>query len=283
VERELNKPSVLGAVREALQYRDLLKNLTQRELRARYRRSVLGWGWSLLQPALMTAVYSIMLGEFLKIQPEVGDPSGIQIYAFFLLAGLLPWNFFAGSLTTGMGSIVNAGGLMTRVYFPRLVLPISAVLALGFSLLIELGILAVAVTVVAQVFLLHLLPVALVLVVLLALFSVGLTMFLAAWNVRYRDVEYLTGVLLLAYFYLTPVIYGTTFIPDTELFWGITVRDIALANPMARFAMAFRNVFYDVTLPGLPTMLWLVGWSLFSAYFGTRFFVRRAARFAEMM
>jgi lipopolysaccharide transport system permease protein len=190
----------------------------------------------------------------------------------------------SASLTTGMGSVANAGGLMTRVWFPRLLLPISGILALGVSLLIELAILTVAVTVFTQTFVLHMLPAAVVLVALLALFTTGLTLWLAACNVKYRDVEYLTSVLLLAYFYLTPVIYGVSFIPDDEAFGlGITWRDIALANPMARFAMAFRNVFYDVTFPGLPTMLWVAGWSVFSAYFGTRFFVRRADRFAEMM
>jgi ABC-2 type transport system permease protein len=151
-------------------------------------------------------------------------------------------------------------------------------------LCIELGILTVAITVVTQTFLLHLLPVAFVLVVLLALFTSGLAFWLAACNVRYRDVEYLTGVLVLAYFYMTPVIYPVTFIPDDQFFGtSLTWRDVALANPMARFAMAFRNIFYDVRLPGLPTMLWLIGWSLVSFLAGTAFFARRADRFAEMM
>lgn len=276
--------TVRSAVREMLQYRDLLKNLTQRELRARYRRSVLGWGWSLLQPALMTLVYSIMLTKFLKVTPEPGHPSGIHIYAFFLLSGMLQYNFFSASLSTGMGSIANAGSLVTRVWFPRLLLPLSSVISLGVTLLIELGILTVAVTVVTQKFILHLLPIVLLLVLLLGLFTFGITLWLAACNVRYRDVEYLTTVFLLAYFYMTPIMYPPSFVPDSEAFGtSITWRQIVLVNPMARFAMAFRNVFYDVTLPGLNTMLWLVGWSLVSAYFGTRFFVRRADRFAEMM
>jgi lipopolysaccharide transport system permease protein len=274
---------VLASIREVHQYRDLLKNLTQRELRSRYRRSILGWGWSLLQPALMTAVYAIMLNYYLRIDIRPGDPSGIDVFAFFLLSGLLPWNFFAAALTTSMGTIVNAGGLMTRVWFPRLLLPMSAVLALGFSLLIELGILTVVVSLFTQRFILHLLPVVVVLVALLGMFTAGLAFCLAAANVRFRDVEYLTGVLLLAYFYLTPVIYASDFVPEKQVIGSITVRDISLANPMARFAMAFRNVYYDVRLPGLPTMLWLVGWSLLTFFLGTRFFVRRANRFAELM
>lgn len=276
--------SPLASLREVVQYRDLLKNLTQRELRSRYRRSVLGWGWSLLQPALMTAVYAVMLGFYFKIKPEAGNPSGIDVFAIFLLSGLLPWNFFAGALTSSMGTIVNAGGLMTRVYFPRLLLPLSSIIALAVSLMIELGILVAAVSLWTQRFLLHLLPVVVVLVVLLALFTAGLAFWLAACNVRFRDVEYLTGVFLIAYFYLTPVIYSITFIPDTPMLGGpFTWREVALVNPMARFAMAFRNVFYDVTLPGVPTLLWLTGWSLLSFVLGLRFFVRRSARFAEMM
>jgi ABC-2 type transport system permease protein len=275
---------VLAAAREALTYRDLLKNLTQRELRGRFRRTFLGWGWSLMQPVLMTAVYAIMLGFYFKVKPEPGDPSGIDTFAFFLLAGVLPWNFFSASLNTAMNSIVSAGGLMTRVWFPRLLLPLSSILGLAVSLCIELGILTVVVSIVEGKFLFHLTPVTFLLVVLEVLFTSGIAFWLAACNVRFRDVEYLTGVLLLAYFYLTPIIYSVTFIPDTPAFGtSVTWRQIALVNPMARFAMAYRNVLYDVRLPGLPTMLWITGWSLFSAYFGMRFFIRRADRFAELM
>ena len=280
----MSERGVLAGLREAMQYRDLLQNLTQRELRGRYRRTFLGWGWSLMQPLLMTAVYAVMLGFYFKVKPEPGDPSGIDTFAFFLLAGVLPWNFFSSSLTTAMGTIVGAGGLMTRVWFPRLLLPLSTVLALGFSLCIELGLLTIVISVVEQKFLFHLLPVTLLLIVLELLFTSGIAFWLAACNVRFRDVEYLTGVFLLAYFYLTPIIYSVTFIPDTPAFGtSVTWRQIALINPMARFAMAYRNVLYDVRLPGLPTMLWIITWSLLSAYFGTRFFVRRADRFAELM
>lgn len=273
-----------AALRQVHQYRDLLKNLTQRELRSRYRRSVLGWGWSLLQPALMTAVYAIFLGFFLKITPRAGDPSGIDSFALFLLAGLLPWNFFNASLVSAMGTIVNAGSLMTRVWFPRLLLPVSSILALAVSLAIELGILTVLISVTTQRMLLHLLPVALLLLALQVLFTSGIAFWLAACNVRFRDVEYLVGVFLMAYFYLTPIIYDITFIPDTPMLGSpFTWREVALVNPMARFAMAYRNIFYDIRLPGLPTMLWLVGWSVASFVLGVRFFQRRADRFAEMM
>jgi lipopolysaccharide transport system permease protein len=275
---------VRSSLAELARYRDLLKNLTQRELRSRYRRSVLGWGWSLLQPVLMTLVYAVMLGFYFKVTPEPGNPSGIDILPLFVLSGLLPWNFLAAGLTSAMGTVVNAGSLMTRVYFPRLLLPMSTLIALAVSLMIELGILVTIISLWTQRFLLHLLPMAALLVLLLLLFTAGLAFWLAACNVRFRDVEYLTTILLTAYFYLTPVIYSITFIPEKPVLGtGFTWRDLALMNPMARFAMAFRNVFYDVRLPGAPTLFWVAAWATLSFVSGHRFFVRRADRFAELM
>jgi lipopolysaccharide transport system permease protein len=272
------------AMRDAQTYRELLVNLVQRELRSRFRRSFLGWGWSFMQPALMTAVYALVLGTFLKSTPAPGDPSGIDTFAFFLLAGVIPWSLFAAGLGAATGSIVNAGGLITRVWFPRELLPMSSILALAVSTVIELGVLAAVITVFHQVFLIHLLPVLLVLVVLQTMFTAGLGYWLSACNVKYKDVEYLTSVFLLAYFYVTPILYSPALIPDTPAFGSpLSWRDIALMNPMARFMMAYRNILYDVRLPGLNTMLWLIGWSVTAFLLGLRFFARRSDRFAEAM
>ena len=280
----MKKRTVKEALTDIVAYRDLLWNLTQRELRSRYRRSFLGWGWSLLQPALMTAVYAVMLGSFFKIKPAPGDPSGITIFAFFLLAGVLPWNLFAGSLTGSMGAVANAGGLITRVWFPRELLPLGVIAAMAISMMIEFGVLSTAIWLIGGHFIFQYAPVVLVLVVLQVMFTSGVSFWLAACNVRFKDVEYITGVLLLAYFYLTPIIYAPSYIPDTPAFGtSITYRQIALANPMARFAMAYRNIFYDVRLPGLNTMLFLVVWSIAAFFIGLRFYVRRADRFAEML
>jgi lipopolysaccharide transport system permease protein len=276
--------TVTQALREIHQYRELLVNLTRRELRSRFRRSFLGWGWSFMQPLMMTGVYVLVLGTFLKITPAPGDPSGIDTFAFFLLAGVVPWNLFGGGLGAAIGSVANAGGLITRVWFPRELLPLSAIGAAGFTLLVELGILTLVISIFERVMLLQYLPVLLVLGFLLVLFTAGISMWLAAVNVRFKDVEYLTSVFLLAYFYMTPILYSIDFIPETELLGtGLTYRDIALANPLARFVMAFRNILYDVRLPGLETMLWVTGWSFAMFFLGLRFFARRADRFAEAM
>lgn len=276
--------TIRQALIEVRNHKELLVNLIRRELRSRFRRTFLGWGWSFVQPILMTAIYALVLGTFLKATPGPGDPSGINSFALFLLAGIVPWGFFAGGLGSAIGSIANAGGLITRVWFPRELLPTAAIGALGFTMLIELGVLAIAVMVIEQVMLVQFLPFALVLLVLQAMFTLGVSFWLSAANVRFKDVEYLTSVFLLAYFYLTPVLYPPSFVPDTSVAGlGVTWRDISLLNPMARFMQAYRNVFYDLRVPGFETMLWLLAWSLLVFFLGLRFFVRRADRFAEAM
>lgn len=280
----MNQRTVSDAITDLVTHRELLFNFAQRELRSRFRRSFLGWGWSLMQPIMMTAVYALVLGTFLKAVPAPGDPSGIQVFAFFLLAGVIPWTLFAGGLGGAVGSIANAGGLITRVWFPREILPLATILAMGFSMLIEFSVLVIAISIWEQVMLLQYLPVLLVLAVLQIMFTAGISYWLAALNVKFKDIEYLTGVFLLAYFYLTPILYPVTFIPETPVFGtSVTMRDVALANPMARFMMAYRNVLYDVRLPGLETMLWLLVWSVGVFFLGLRFFARRADRFAEAM
>jgi ABC-2 type transport system permease protein len=284
VSATIERRTIKVALKDVGAYRELLTNLSRRELRSRFRRSFLGWGWSFMQPILMTAVYAVVLGTILTVTPAPGDPSGIDTFAFFLLAGVVPWSLFAGGLGAMVGSIANAGGLITRVWFPRELLPMASILALGFTMLIELGVLAFAVSVAERVILIQYVPVLLLLVAMEILFTAGIGMWLAACNVRYKDVEYLTSVFLLAYFYLTPVLYSPTLIPnDPVLGTSITWRQVALANPMARFVMAYRNVLYDVRLPGLETMLWVIGWSVVAFFLGLRYFARRADYFAEAM
>ena len=281
---DTNRRTMAVALREMNAYRELLVNLVRRELRSRFRRTFLGWGWSFMQPIMMTAVYAIVLGVILDARPAPGDPSGIDNFAFFLLAGVVPWGLFAGGLGAAIGSVANAGGLITRVWFPRELLPMASIYALAFTAVIELSVLGLAVSIFEGVMLIQYLPVALFLVLLQSIFTIGVAFWLSAANVRYKDVEYLTSVFLLAYFYLTPILYPPSFVPDTPAFGtSITWQDIALANPMARFVMAYRNIFYDVRMPGLNTMLWLLGWSLLVFVLGFRYFVRRSDRFAEEM
>src|SRR5918996_3414827 len=123
--------------------RELFLNLTLRELRTKYKRSVLGWTWSLLTPLTTMLVYSIVFGIVLRVEPPVGDPSGLDNFAMFLLCGLLPFNFLSNSLTGGMSSLLGNGNLVKKVWFPREILVAANTTAWLVSFLIELGVLAV--------------------------------------------------------------------------------------------------------------------------------------------
>src|SRR3954451_15687852 len=101
---------------------DLLVNLTQRELRSKYKRSVLGWGWSLLNPLASMVIFTVVFAVLLKQKPDVGNPSGLKLFPLFLLCGLLPWNFLANSMNGGMSTLVGNANLVKKVYFPREVL-----------------------------------------------------------------------------------------------------------------------------------------------------------------
>jgi lipopolysaccharide transport system permease protein len=128
---------------EYAEARELTVNLTLRELRGRYKRSALGWTWSLLNPLSTVIVFSIVFAFFLKIDPPVGDPSGLDSFPMFLLCGLLPFNYLSNGMNGSLDALLANSNLIRKVYFPREVLVVSTIGALLVTFLVELGVLAV--------------------------------------------------------------------------------------------------------------------------------------------
>lgn len=273
---------MLATLRSFISHRDLLMNLTQRELRTRYRRSMLGWLWAMVNPALTTAVYSFVFVFIFALKPDPGNPSGNPHFAFFLLAATLPWNLLQSGLNGGIGSVIGGGALITRVYFPRQLIPTSAVISMTVSLLIELGVLVFAQLLFGYNVLMFT-PLVFLLVILQTVFVLGITLWLAALNVRYRDVQHLVGVVMLVWFYLTPCLYAVNFIEERQVIWGrsVPLRDLLMLNPMSRFVDAYRSCLYDGRLPSLATLLFCLFWSLLAFGAGSSYFNRRSRRFAE--
>ena len=131
--------------REYLQYRELFHNLTLRELRSKYKRSVIGWGWSMINPIANMLIYTVVFALLLQIKPPFGVPSGLHNYAIMLLAAMLPWNFFQGSIMESMGAMLGNQNLIQKTYFPRELIPGATVASKVVSHLIEMGLLLVAV------------------------------------------------------------------------------------------------------------------------------------------
>lgn len=158
--------------------RELLYNLTMREVKGQYRRTVLGQLWSLLNPIAMMIVYTIVFSFIFRARPSVGDPSGLDIYPLWLMCGLLPWLYFSRVVNGGLNSMVSNSRLIKKVYFPRMHLPLAVMASVGFTWLIEMSVLVLAL----QLFggwPIWWIPVVLLVMVLLAMFAVGVAMLLA--------------------------------------------------------------------------------------------------------
>ncbi|MDZ7675212.1 MAG: ABC transporter permease [Acidimicrobiales bacterium] len=265
--------------------RELYVNLTLRELRSKYKRSVLGWFWSLLNPLAIMGIFSLVFQFFLKVPVPVGDPSGLQFFAFFLLCGLLPYNFVSASLTGGMSALVANGNLVKKVWFPRELLVAANTTSSGVGLLIELGVLLVALLVVGNM-VLPWIPVALVIVVLQVVFVLGLALVLSVLNVYFRDLEHLVGIALQVWFYATPIIYPPSLVEE-QLSASFSADNADLLytiyrlNPMNRFVEAYRSVFYDLTFPSAGTMVYLVVVAGASLALGRWVFRKFEGRLAE--
>lgn len=258
---------------------ELLQQLTQRELKGRYKRSTLGWAWSLANPLAQMAVFVVVFGVFFDAPVPVGDPSGLEAYALFLMSGFLPWAFLANGVTVGSGALVANANLVKKVWFPRELLVFAVALSGTATFLVELVVLMVGLLLVGNM-VLPWIPVLAALILLHFVFVTGLSLVLASATVYLRDLEHLLSVLLQLWFYATPVIYPIVLVTDALEGRGILL-DLYRLNPMTRFVEAYRDVLYHLRLPTLGTSLYLVVLSLVMFVVGRAVFSRLEPRMAE--
>lgn len=269
----------MSSASELFARRELLWNLTLRELRGRYKRSLLGWGWSLLNPIAFMLVYTFAFSVILDANPLPGDPSGLSSYAFYLLCGLLPWSFFNISVTTAMTSVVANGSLVRKVAFPREHLVVSTITAGLFTLAVEISVLSIALLVAGNM-VLPWLPLVVVTSLFVALFATGFGLALAALNVYFRDMGYLWGIAVQAWFFSTPIVYPLV-IAERQLADHPTLLRIYNDLPMAVVVRIYRNLLYDLRMPRLLDFGFLVGYSVAALLIGWWIFDRLEGRFAE--
>ena len=261
--------SLVRDLREVWRYRELLTFLAWRDLKVRYKQTVLGLAWAILQPFLTMVVFSVVFGHLAKI-PSDGVP-----YPVFVYCALLPWSLFAHALTESSQSLVANRNLITKVYFPRLVIPIAPL----FVALVDFAIAAVVLAGMMAFYgvvpgLAILAAPAFVLLGLLTALAVGI--WLAALNVQYRDVRYLLPFLTQLWFFATPVAYPSSLLPEP---W----RSLSGLNPMAGVVEGFRWALLDrPAIPGpllvvsvLSVLLLLLG--------GLRYFTRMERAFADVI
>ena len=251
-------------------YRGLIGNLAQRELKARYKHSVLGWGWSLINPATTLLTYAVVFGTLLKVQPPVAGNGHLKNFALYLFAGLVIWNFWLAIVTGAMGSLIGAGPLLRKVYFPA-ECPVAANCLVALSqTAIEVSILIaimIAVGNVSWTFLF--VP---VIFLLLMLFSTGVALVLSLINVYYRDIQYLVQVGMNVLFYGTPIVYTLALVEANA---PKPIELIVKLNPLTQFVGAMRNAVYNLKAPSAAQLGYLtvvsiatllIGWMIFRRY-----------------
>lgn len=215
--------------RELWAYRELLSVLTMRDIKVRYKQTVLGAAWAVIRPFLTMVIFSVVFGQLAKM-PSDGYP-----YPVFVYAALLPWTFFAGAISTSGQSLIGSSNLVSKVYFPRLIIPLSSVGAGLIDLLISTGILLLLMLWYGVGWTWHLLAVPLLLAAVVFA-ALGVGTLLSALTVSYRDFTHLTPFLVQIWMYVTPVIFPVTLVPER---W----QWLLYLNPMTGLVEGFRSAF----------------------------------------
>jgi ABC-2 type transport system permease protein len=266
-------------IRELWDYRFLIWNLAQRDLRSRYKKSVLGWLWSLINPASTLVIFSVVFGLFLGGNPPEAANHD-KNFGLWLFAGLVVWNFFSGTVNGSITALSTSGGLLKKVYFPATA-PAVANLLVGLSqALIEFTILGLFIIAFrnASAYML-LFP---LVVVITGVFALGIGLWVSIFNLYYRDIGYLVGIALNILFYGTPIVYPLTLgtLEQYHLL-GLSVGTILRLNPLTDLVEMNRDFFYANQLPSWQSSLYVIGAAIISLLVGWFVFSRRAEFVSE--
>lgn len=255
--------------RELYAYHELLYFLTWRDVKVRYKQTFLGVAWAVLQPLCMMAIFALFFGRL------VGVPSDGIPYPLFAFAGLLPWTFFSTAINYGGNSVVNSSNLITKVYFPRLIVPAAAIgatlvdFAVSFlALLVLMAYYAVGVST-----RLLMLPVLFVLLIAMAL---GFAILIAALNVKYRDIRVALPFIIQVWFFASPIIYPASLLPAR---W----RWVFALNPMTGIIEGFRAALFGVRDFNWPAMAISAVFTIALLVFATAIFKWMEKGFADVI
>lgn len=248
----------INGFREIVSYREMIFSLVRRELRGRYKGSILGFMWTFINPLLQLMVYTLVFSVII--------PSGIDKYYLFLFVALIPWIFFSSSVVSGSSCIVAQKTMVTKIYFPREVLPISFVLTCFINMLLSLIVVFAVIIFSGIGFNLKAILFLPLIITIEFFIALGLTMLVSALTVYLRDIEHILGIVMMAWQFLTPIMYSTELVPDRY-------RMIFYLNPMTPIIIAYRDILYYRQIPNISTLysaivfgigIVILGWALFS-------------------
>jgi lipopolysaccharide transport system permease protein len=245
IDRATERPTFAGTFASLVQYRELIRNLVLKDLKLKYRGSVLGFMWSLINPIVMISVYTVAFTFILRTR--------VEGFVLFVFLGILPWGFFVSSANMSTGAIIDNGSLMKSVAFPRAILPVSVVL---FNLAQYMLTVTVILPVMLLVYRVPPSPQMLLYPVFLTLqllFTIGVALLLSAGTAFFRDIRHLLEIALSILFWLTPIVYPLAHVSSGA-------QTLVLLSPLSPFIVAYQQIFYYRTWPALDV------WMLATAY-----------------
>ena len=261
---------------------NLLANLTLREIKGQYKKTALGRLWSLLNPLANIAVYSLVFGILVRATPPIGTNSGLQSFALWIACGIIPWGFLSTGTSVGRGALVDNAGLLTKVFFPRFVLPTSTILALASTFLTELAALALFMGLAGggpRVLLR--LPVLIPIVILNTAFVLGVSLVLSVGMVYFGDIQHIWGIFLQLWLYASGIVLPLSYVQVAQDHYHFPFVLIFQLNPGFQFVEAYRNVLYDFAVPSLTRWLLLLLWAVVALGVGALVFRKFSARIVE--
>jgi ABC-2 type transport system permease protein len=279
----------IARIRELVAHREILLNLVKKELKVKYTASVLGAIWSILNPIVFLAVFSFVVKILGNTTPD---------YPVFLLSGLLAWNLFSVAVGSGTRSVIDNGNLVKKVAFPREILPLSVVGVALVDFVLQSSVLLIFMLAIGYGFHVEALLLYPLSFIALVVFTMAITFWVSALNVRYRDVQHLIGLALLVWFWMTPIVYPGGQVQDRLVAptapWSPHLWTVYLLNPLTPIVSGFQRALYATVSPDnirvLPdvSVVWLVGvigavlaGSLLLLLFTWRLFFRLSGDFAE--
>jgi len=262
--------SLILEIKAIYKWRELLWQMVGREVKSRYKQSILGYFWVILNPLAQMLVMSFAFSLILRI--PTNSTANIP-YSIFLFVALLPWNLFSTSLVSASNSLVNSSSLITKVYFPRTILVLAAIFSKFIDFLFASSILIIYLVIYQIPITLNILWI-IPIFLIQQIFTIGLSFFLSAANLLYRDIQYLINLILVLWMYATPVIYPADIVPTQYKF-------IFQLNPMAVIINAYRQTILGGGEPNYVGLLIALSLSLLVLFVGFSYFKSREKIFAD--
>ena len=259
---------MIRTIKEIWEYREMVQSLVRRDLRGRYKASVLGFLWTFIVPLCQLLVYTVVFSVILQ--------SGIEKFYLYLFIGLIPGNFFSTCLTGGASCILQQQSLVNKIFFPREVVPVSFVTAAFVNMLYcEIVVFAVCIFSGVHFSVAGLLCLPVVMLIEY-IFTLGITMIISALDVYFRDLEHILGILSMAWMFMTPIMYDISIVPENLM-------PVFQLNPMTSIITAYRDIMYAGSVPKPETLGVAAGMGVLFLLVGFLVFGKMKRRFSEVM